>query len=133
MPEAEARETGLRDKFGLRLDGRTLRLVQDGQAVQSAKLRKYSGFAGTAWFGYDADAALPALAEANIRLLGQADGATVFAGFYDAAGRMLSAQVLGSAGAISPKAAPGGCTQVQFFAADAGLRPIAEPLTISGS
>ena len=133
MPEAEARETGLRDKFGLRLDGRTLRLVQDGQAVQSAKLRKYSGFAGTAWFGYDADAALPALAEANIRLLGQADGATVFAGFYDAAGRMLSAQVLGSAGAISPKAAPGGCTQVRFFAADAGLRPIAEPLTISGS
>ena len=133
MPEAEARETGLSDKFGLRLDGRTLRLVQDGQAVQSAKLRKYSGFAGTAWFGYDADAALPALAEANIRLLGQADGATVFAGFYDAAGRMLSAQVLGSAGAISPKAAPGGCTQVRFFAADAGLRPIAEPLTISGS
>ena len=133
MPEAEARETGLRDKFGLRLDGRTLRLVQDGQTVQSAKLRKYSGFAGTAWFGYDADAALPALAEANIRLLGQADGATVFAGFYDVAGRMLSAQVLGSAGAISPKAAPGGCTQVRFFAADAGLRPIAEPLTISGS
>lgn len=133
MPEAEARETGLSDKFGLRLDGRTLRLVQDGQAAQSAKLRKYSGFAGTAWFGYDADAALPALAEANIRLLGQADGATVFAGFYDAAGRMLSAQVLGSAGAISPKAAPGGCTQVRFFAADAGLRPIAEPLTISGS
>ena len=133
MPEAEARETGLSDKFGLRLDGRTLRLVQDGQTVQSAKLRKYSGFAGTAWFGYDADAALPALAEANIRLLGQADGATVFAGFYDAAGRMLSAQVLGSAGAISPKAAPGGCTQVRFFAADAGLRPIAEPLTISGS
>ena len=121
MPEAEARETGLSDKFGLRLDGRTLRLVQDGQTVQSAKLRKYSGFAGTAWFGYDADAALPALAEANIRLLGQADGATVFA------------QVLGSAGAISPKAAPGGCTQVRFFAADAGLRPIAEPLTISGS
>ena len=133
MPEVEARETGLSDKFGLRLDGRTLRLVQDGQTVQSAKLRKYSGFAGTAWFGYDADAALPALAEANIRLLGQADGATVFAGFYDAAGRMLSAQVLGSAGAISPKAAPGGCTQVRFFAADAGLRPIAEPLTISGS
>ena len=133
MPEAEARETGLRDKFGLRLDGRTLRLVQDGQTVQSTKLRKYSGFAGTAWFGYDADAALPALAEANIRLLGQADGATVFAGFYDVAGRMLSAQVLGSAGAISPKAAPGGCTQVRFFAADAGLRPIAEPLTISGS
>ena len=133
MPEAEARETGLSDKFGLRLDGRTLRLVQDGQTVQSAKLRKYSGFAGTAWFGYDADAALPALAEANIRLLGQADGATVFAGFYDVAGRMLSAQVLGSAGAISPKAAPGGCTQVRFFAADAGLRPIAEPLTISGS
>ena len=133
MPEAEARETELSDKFGLRLDGRTLRLVQDGQAAQSAKLRKYSGFAGTAWFGYDADAALPALAEANIRLLGQADGATVFAGFYDAAGRMLSAQVLGSAGAISPKAAPGGCTQVRFFAADAGLRPIAEPLTISGS
>ena len=133
MPEAEARETGLSDKFGLRLDGRTLRLVQDGQTVQSAKLRKYSGFAGTAWFGYDADAALPALAEANIRLLGQADGATVFAGFYDAAGRMLSAQVLGSAGTISPKAAPGGCTQVRFFAADAGLRPIAEPLTISGS
>lgn len=133
MPEAEARETGLSGKFGLRLDGRTLRLVQDGQTVQSAKLRKYSGFAGTAWFGYDADAALPALAEANIRLLGQADGATVFAGFYDAAGRMLSAQVLGSAGAISPKAAPGGCTQVRFFAADAGLRPIAEPLTISGS
>ena len=133
MPEAEARETGLSDKFGLRLDGRTLRLVQDGQAAQSAKLRKYSGFAGAAWFGYDADAALPALAEANIRLLGQADGATVFAGFYDAAGRMLSAQVLGSAGAISPKAAPGGCTQVRFFAADAGLRPIAEPLTISGS
>ena len=66
-------------------------------------------------------------------LLGQADGATVFAGFYDVAGRMLSAQVLGSAGAISPKAAPGGCTQVRFFAADAGLRPIAEPLTISGS
>ncbi|MEI3089389.1 MAG: hypothetical protein V8T01_05330 [Oscillospiraceae bacterium] len=63
MPEAEARETGLSDKFGLRLDGRTLRLVQDGQTVQSAKLRKYSGFAGTAWFGYDADAALPALAE----------------------------------------------------------------------
>ena len=133
MPEAEARETGLSDKFGLRLDGRTLRLVQDGQTVQSAKLRKYSGFAGTAWFGYDADAALPALAEANIRLLGQADGATVFAGFYDVAGRMLSAQVLGSAGMISPKAAPGGCTQVRFFAADAGLRPIAEPLTISGS
>ena len=133
MPEAEARETGLSDKFGLRLDGRTLRLVPNGQTVQSAKLRKYSGFAGTAWFGYDADAALPALAEANIRLLGQADGATVFAGFYDAAGRMLSAQVLGSAGAISPKAAPGGCTQVRFFAADAGLRPIAEPLTISGS
>lgn len=133
MPEAEARETGLSDKFGLRLDGRTLRLVQDGQTVQSAKLRKYSGFAGTAWFGYDADAALPALAEANIRLLGQADGATVFIGFYDAAGRMLSAQVLGSAGAISPKAAPGGCTQVQFFAADEGLRPIAKPLTISGS
>lgn len=133
MPEAEARETGLSDKFGLRLDGRTLRLVQNGQTVQSAKLRKYSGFAGTAWFGYDADAALPALAEANIRLLGQADGATVFAGFYDVAGRMLSAQVLGSAGAISPKAAPGGCTQVRFFAADAGLRPIAEPLTISGS
>lgn len=133
MPEVEARETGLSDKFGLRLDGRTLRLAQDGQTVQSAKLRKYSGFAGTAWFGYDADAALPALAEANIRLLGQADGATVFAGFYDAAGRMLSAQVLGSAGAISPKAAPGGCTQVRFFAADAGLRPIAEPLTISGS
>lgn len=133
MPEAEARETGLSDKFGLRLDGRTLRLVQDGQTVQSAKLRKYSGFAGTAWFGYDADAALPALAEANIRLLGQADGATVFAGFYDVAGRMLSAQVLGSAGAISPKAAPGGCTQVRFFAAGAGLRPIAEPLTISGS
>lgn len=133
MPEAEARETGLSDKFGLRLDGRTLRLVQDGQTVQSTKLRKYSGFAGTAWFGYDADAAPPALAEANIRLLGQADGATVFAGFYDAAGRMLSAQVLGSAGAISPKAAPGGCTQVRFFAADAGLRPIAEPLTISGS
>lgn len=133
MPEAEARETGLSDKFGLRLDGRTLRLVQDGQTVQSAKLRKYSGFAGTAWFGYDADAALPALAEANIRLLGQADGATVFAGFYDAAGRMLSAQVLSSAGTISPKAAPGGCTQVRFFAADAGLRPIAEPLTISGS
>ena len=133
MPEAEARETGLSDKFGLRLDGRTLRLVQDGQAAQSAKLRKYSGFAGTAWFGYDADAALPALAEANIRLLGQADGATVFAGFYDVAGRMLSAQVLGSAGAISPKAAPGGCTQVRFFAADAGLRPIADPLTISGS
>ena len=53
MPEAEARETGLSDKFGLRLDGRTLRLVQDGQTVQSAKLRKYSGFAGTAWFGYD--------------------------------------------------------------------------------
>ena len=78
-------------------------------------------------------AALPALAEANIRLLGQADGATVFAGFYDVAGRMLSAQVLGSAGAISPKAAPGGCTQVRFFAADAGLRPIAEPLTIYGS
>ena len=128
MPEAEARETGLSDKFGLRLG-----LVQDGQTVQSAKLRKYSGFAGTAWFGYDADAALPALAEANIRLLGQADGATVFAGFYDVAGRMLSAQVLGSAGAISPKAAPGGCTQVRFFAADAGLRPIAEPLTISGS
>ena len=133
MPEAEARETGLSDKFGLRLDGRTLRLVQNGQTVQSAKLRKYSGFAGTAWFGYDADAALPALAEANIRLLGQADGATVFAGFYDVAGRMLSAQVLGSAAAISPKAAPGGCTQVRFFAADAGLRPIAEPLTISGS
>ncbi len=133
MPEVEARETGLSDKFGLRLDGRTLRLVQNGQTVQSTKLRKYSGFAGTAWFGYDADAALPALAEANIRLLGQADGATVFAGFYDAAGRMLSAQVLGSAGAISPKAAPGGCTQVRFFAADAGLRPIAEPLTISGS
>lgn len=133
MPEAEARETGLRDKFGLRLDGRTLRLAQDGQTVQSAKLRKYSGFAGTAWFGYDADAALPALAEANIRLLGQANGAKVFIGFYDAAGRMLSAQVLGSAGAISPKAAPGGCTQVRFFAAGAGLRPIAEPLTISGS
>lgn len=133
MPEVEARETGLSDKFGLRLDGRTLRLVQDGQIVQSAKLRKYSGFAGTAWFGYDADAALPALAEANIRLLGQADGANVFIGFYDAAGRMLSAQVLGSAGAISPKAAPGGCTQVRFFAADSGLRPIAEPLTISGS
>ena len=133
MPEVEARETGLSGKFGLRLDGRTLRLVQDGQTVQSAKLRKYSGFAGTAWFGYDADAALPALAEANIRLLGQADGATVFAGFYDVAGRMLSAQVLGSAGAISPKAAPGGCTQVRFFAAGAGLRPIAEPLTISGS
>ena len=133
MPEAEARETGLSDKFWLRLDGRTLRLVQDGQTVQSAKLRKYSGFAGTAWFGYDADAALPALAETNIRLLGQANGAKVFIGFYDAAGRMLSAQVLGSAGAISPKAAPGGCTQVRFFAADAGLRPIAEPLTISGS
>lgn len=132
MPEAEARETELSDKFGLRLDGRTLRLVQDGQTVQSAKLRKYSGFAGTAWFGYDADAALPALAEANIRLLGQANGAKVFIGFYDAAGRMLSAQVLGSAGAISPKAAPGGCTQVRFFAADTGLRPIAEPLTISG-
>ena len=133
MPEAEARETGLSDKFGLRLDGRTLRLVQDGQTVQSAKLRKYSGFAGTAWFGYDADAALSALAEANIRLLGQADGAMVFAGFYDAAGRMLSAQAFDSADAILPKAAPSGCTQVRFFAADAGLRPIAEPLTISGS
>lgn len=133
MPEAEARETGLSDKFGLRLDGRTLRLVQDGQTVQSAKLRRYSGFAGTAWFGYDADAALPALAGANIRLLGQTDGAMVFAGFYDAAGRMISAQALDSADAISPKAAPGGCTQVRFFAAGAGPRPIAEPLTISGS
>lgn len=133
MPEAEARETGLSDKFGLRLDGRTLRLVQNGQTVQSAKLRKYSGFTGAAWFGYDADAALPALAEANIRLLGQTEGAKVFAGFYDAAGRMLSAQAFDSADAISPKAAPGGCTQVRFFAADAGLRPIAEPLTISGS
>ena len=31
MPEAEARETGLSGKFGLRLDGRTLRLVQTGR------------------------------------------------------------------------------------------------------
>lgn len=124
MPEAEARETGLSDKFGLRLDGRTLRLVQDGQTVQSAKLRKYSGFAGTAWFGYDADAALPALAEANIRLLGQADGATVFAGFYDAAGRMLSAQVLGSAGTISPKAAPAGVRRCGSLRRTRGCGPL---------
>lgn len=126
----EVRETGLSAKFGIRVSGRKLELVQGGTAALTMPLRRYSDITKRAWLAYDADAAPGTLSTANVRLIGGTDGAQIIAAFYDSAGRMLSAQITGAA-APSFDAAPGRCTEVRLFAVSAEGVPLTAKLILT--
>ena len=126
----EVRETGLSAKFGIRVSGRKLELVQGGTAALTMPLRRYSDITKRAWLAYDADAAPGTLSTANVRLIGGTDGAQIIAAFYDSAGRMLSAQITGAA-APSFDAAPGRCTEVRLFAVNAEGAPLTAKLILT--
>ena len=126
----EVRETGLTMKFGIRVSGRELELVQGGTTALTMPLRRYSDIAKGAWLACDADAAPETLSTANVRLIGGTDGAHIIAAFYDSAGRMLSAQITGAA-APSFDAAPGRCTEVRLFAVSAEGAPLTAKLILT--
>lgn len=126
----EVRETGLSAKFGIRVSGRKLELVQGGTTALTMPLRRYSDIAKGAWLACDADAAPGTLSTANVRLIGGTDGAQIIAAFYDSAGRMLSAQITGAA-APSFDAAPGRCTEVRLFAVNAEGAPLTAKLILT--
>lgn len=126
----EVRETGLSAKFGIRVSGRKLELVQGGTTALTMPLRRYSDITKGAWLAYDADAAPETLSTANVRLIGGTDGAHIIAAFYDSAGRMLSAQITGAA-APSFDAAPGRCTEVRLFAVSAEGAPLTAKLILT--
>lgn len=126
----EVRETGLSAKFGIRVSGRKLELVQGGTTALTMPLRRYSDITKGAWLAYDADAAPETLSTTNVRLIGGTDGAHIIAAFYDSAGRMLSAQITGAA-APSFDAAPGRCTEVRLFAVSAEGAPLTAKLILT--
>lgn len=126
----EVRETGLSAKFGIRVSGRKLELVQGGTTALTMPLRRYSDITKGAWLAYDADAAPGTLSTTNVRLIGGTDGAHIIAAFYDSAGRMLSAQITGAA-APSFDAAPGRCTEVRLFAVSAEGAPLTAKLILT--
>ena len=126
----EVRETGLSAKFGIRVSGRKLELVQGGTTALTMPLRRYSDITKGAWLAYDADAAPKTLSTTNVRLIGGTDGAHIIAAFYDSAGRMLSAQITGAA-APSFDAAPGRCTEVRLFAVSAEGAPLTAKLILT--
>lgn len=126
----EVRETGLSAKFGIRVSGRKLELVQGGTTALTMPLRRYSDITKRAWLAYDADAAPETLSTTNVRLIGGTDGAHIIAAFYDSAGRMLSAQITGAA-APSFDAAPGRCTEVRLFAVSAEGAPLTTKLILT--
>ena len=126
----EVRETGLSAKFGIRVSGRKLELVQGGTTALTMPLRRYSDITKGARLAYDADAAPGTLSTANVRLIGGTDGAHIIAAFYDSAGRMLSAQITGAA-APSFDAAPGRCTEVRLFAVSAEGAPLTAKLILT--
>ena len=126
----EVRETGLSAKFGIRVSGRKLELVQGGTAALTMPLRRYSDITKRAWLACDADAAPGTLSTTNVRLIGGTDGAHIIAAFYDSAGRMLSAQITGAA-APSFDAAPGRCTEVRLFAVSAEGAPLTAKLILT--
>lgn len=126
----EVREAGLSMKFGIRVSGRELELVQGGATALTMPLRRYSDIAKGAWLACDADAAPGTLSTANVRLIGGTDGAQIIAAFYDSAGRMLSAQITGAA-APSFDAAPGRCTEVRLFAVSAEGAPLTAKLILT--
>lgn len=126
----EVRETGLSAKFGIRVSGRKLELVQGGTTALTMPLRRYSDITKGAWLAYDADVAPGTLSTTNVRLIGGTDGAHIIAAFYDSAGRMLSAQITGAA-APSFDAAPGRCTEVRLFAVSAEGAPLTAKLILT--
>ena len=126
----EVRETGLSAKFGIRVSGRKLELVQGGTAALTMPLRRYSDITKRAWLAYDADAAPGTLSTANVRLIGGTDGAQIIAAFYDSAGRMRAAQVT-SAAAPTFSAAPSGCAEVRLFAVSAEGAPLTAKLILT--
>lgn len=126
----EVRETGLSAKFGIRVSGRKLELVQGGTTALTMPLRRYSDITKGAWLACDADAAPETLSTTNVRLIGGTDGAHIIAAFYDSAGRMLSAQITGAA-APSFDAAPGRCTEVRLFAVSAEGAPLTAKLILT--
>lgn len=126
----EMRETGLTAKFGIRVSGRNLELVQDGTTALTMPLRRYSDITKGAWLACDADATPETLSGANVRLIGGTDGAQIVAAFYDSAGRMRAAQVT-SAAAPTFGAAPSGCTEVRLFAVSAEGAPLTAKLILT--
>lgn len=126
----EVQETGLSAKFGIRVSGRKLELVQGGTTALTMPLRRYSDITKGAWLACDADAAPETLSTTNVRLIGGTDGAHIIAAFYDSAGRMLSAQITGAA-APSFDAAPGRCTEVRLFAVSAEGAPLTAKLILT--
>lgn len=126
----EVRETGLSAKFGIRVSGRKLELVQGCTTALTMPLRRYSDITKGAWLACDADAAPGTLSTTNVRLIGGTDGAHIIAAFYDSAGRMLSAQITGAA-APSFDAAPGRCTEVRLFAVSAEGAPLTAKLILT--
>lgn len=126
----EVRETGLSAKFGIRVSGRKLELVQGGTTALTMPLRRYSDITKRAWLAYDADAAPGTLSTANVRLIGGTDGAQIIAAFYDSAGRMRAAQVT-SAAAPTFSAAPSGCAEVRLFAVSAEGAPLTAKLILT--
>ena len=126
----EVRETGLSAKFGIRVSGRKLELVQGGTTALTMPLRRYSDITKGAWLACDADAAPETLSTTNVRLIGGTDGAHIIAAFYDSAGRMLSAQITGAA-APSFDTAPGRCTEVRLFAVSAEGAPLTAKLILT--
>ena len=128
MGAAEARETGLTGNYGLRLEGGTLSLVQDGAAVKAMPLRQYA-FAEPG-VCYARDAGVP-LAEAEMRLLNAAPDGAVIAAFYSAAGQMLRVQSFDAAGSFRLGAIPGGCAMVRLFTVGTAGQPRAAALPIA--
>lgn len=126
----EVRETGLSAKFGIRVSGRKLELVQGGTTALTMPLRRYSDITKRAWLAYDADAVPGTLSTANVRLIGGTDGAQIIAAFYDSAGRMRAAQVT-SAAAPTFSAAPSGCAEVRLFAVSAEGAPLTAKLILT--
>ena len=126
----EVRETGLSAKFGIRVSGRKLELVQGGTTALTMPLRRYSDITKGAWLAYDADAAPETLSTTNVRLIGGTDGAQIIAAFYDSAGRMRAAQVT-SAAAPTFSAAPSGCAEVRLFAVSAEGAPLTAKLILT--
>ena len=125
------RETGLSAKFGIRVSGRELELVQGGTTALPMPLRRYSDVTKGVWLACDADATAETLSGANIRLLGTAAAdAQIIAAFYDSAGRMRAAQVT-SAAAPTFGAAPSVCTEVRLFAVSAEGAPLTAKLILT--
>ena len=126
----ETRATQATAQFGLRVSGRELELVQDGEAIQTMPLRRYSDITKGAWLACDADAAPGTLSGANIRLLGSAAAdAQIIAAFYDSAGRMRAAQVT-SAAEPSFHAPSGSCAEIRLFAVSAAGAPLTAKLLL---